>query len=286
MRACVARLKRCKQLERACFHVFTLLSVVPVCVLYLQLLQPRKAAFGGRSRAQQGLRMAQPSTHLWFLVLVALVAHVAGQDGESSWRQQATLCHLPAFDWWAEASSWLESPNVPTNALNFMHASFFRTGCAPGQPMYAGDWAREGVRISLVKTGTDASCSRYVTLEMVDEDRYARNPYAESLAVIVNFPPGPALVVPYESGKLVYNITLQLPQLPCDASPSCVDYIGDICQQQGFGFYYQLRMTQESGDWTGQEYSRVLSRSTFGVWLSAACCDSRLHQQALTWAEP
>jgi hypothetical protein len=52
--------------------------------------------------------------------------------------------------------------------------------------MYAGDWARAGVRVSLVKTGNDNSCSRYVTLEMVDEDRFARNPYAESLAVIVN----------------------------------------------------------------------------------------------------
>lgn len=59
-------------------------------------------------------------------------------------------------------------------------------GCAPGQGMYAGDWARAGVRVSLVKTGNDDSCSRYVTLEMVDEDRFARNPYAESLAVIVN----------------------------------------------------------------------------------------------------
>jgi hypothetical protein len=52
--------------------------------------------------------------------------------------------------------------------------------------MYAGDWARAGVRVSLTKTGNDNSCSRYVTLEMVDEDRFARNPYAESLAVIVN----------------------------------------------------------------------------------------------------
>jgi len=58
----------------------------------------------------------------------------------------------------------------------------------------------------------------------------------------LQFPPGPALVVPYEMGKRVYNITLQLPQLPCDASPSCVDYIGSICEQQGVGFYYQLRM--------------------------------------------
>lgn len=52
--------------------------------------------------------------------------------------------------------------------------------------MYAGDWARTGVRVSLVKTGNDNSCSRYVTLEMVNEDRFVRNPYAESLAVIVN----------------------------------------------------------------------------------------------------
>jgi hypothetical protein len=49
-------------------------------------------------------------------------------------------------------------------------------------------------------------------------------------------------------GKWLYNITLQLPQLPCDASPSCVDYIGSICQQQGVGFYYQMRMTQGSGE--------------------------------------
>lgn len=67
-------------------------------------------------------------------------------------------------------------------------------------------------------------------------------------ATLLQFPPGPALVVPYEYGKLVYNITLQLPQLPCNASPSCVDYIGSICQQQGVGFYYQLRMTQDSGE--------------------------------------
>lgn len=64
---------------------------------------------------------------------------------------------------------------------------------------------------------------------------------------LLQFPPGPALVVPYESGKLVYNITLQLPQLPCDASPSCVDYIGSICQQQGVGFYYQMRMLDGEG---------------------------------------
>lgn len=48
-------------------------------------------------------------------------------------------------------------------------------------------------------------------------------------------------------GKRLYNITLQLPQLPCDASPSCVDYVGSICQQQGVGFYYQMRMAQGSG---------------------------------------
>lgn len=155
--------------------------------------------------------------------------------------------------------------------------------------MYAGDWARKGVRISLVKTGNDTSCSRYVTLEMVDEDRYARNPYAESIAIIANFPPAPALVVPYESGKLVYNITLQLPQLPCDASPSCVDYIDNICQQQGVGFYYQMRMTQESGDGTCQECA--LSRSPVGLYL-AACCDSRRQLQtfeiacAKPWCPP
>jgi hypothetical protein len=59
-------------------------------------------------------------------------------------------------------------------------------GCLAGQPSYAGDWAREGVRVSMVKTGDDNSCSRYVTLEMVDELRFHSNPWVESLAIIVN----------------------------------------------------------------------------------------------------
>lgn len=63
---------------------------------------------------------------------------------------------------------------------------------------------------------------------------------------LLQFPPGPALVVPYEIGKRMYNITLALAELPCDASPSCVDYIGSICQQQGVGFYYQMRMKPEA----------------------------------------
>lgn len=55
-----------------------------------------------------------------------------------------------------------------------------------GEEFYAGDWARKGVRISMAKTGNDNACGRYVTLEMVDEPRFHSNPYAESLAVIVN----------------------------------------------------------------------------------------------------
>jgi len=52
--------------------------------------------------------------------------------------------------------------------------------------MYAGDWAQKGVRISLVKTGNNNACSRYVTLEMVDEERFHSNPFANELAIIVN----------------------------------------------------------------------------------------------------
>jgi hypothetical protein len=49
------------------------------------------------------------------------------------------------------------------------------------------------------------------------------------------FPPGPALTIPYVMGQRTYNVSLILPTLPCDASPSCVDYIGGICDQQGVG---------------------------------------------------
>lgn len=52
--------------------------------------------------------------------------------------------------------------------------------------MYAGDWARNGVKVSLVKIGDSDTCSRYVTLEMADEARFHSNPYADQLAIIVN----------------------------------------------------------------------------------------------------
>lgn len=65
-------------------------------------------------------------------------------------------------------------------------ATCVAAGCGAGQPSYAGDWAREGVRVSLIKTGGDTSCSRYVELEMVDDLRFHSNPWVESLAVIVN----------------------------------------------------------------------------------------------------
>lgn len=72
-------------------------------------------------------------------------------------------------------------------AHGLLTAACTAAGCGAGQPSYVGDWAREGVRVSLVKTGgTAPGCSRYVELEMVDELRFHSNPWVESLAVIVN----------------------------------------------------------------------------------------------------
>ena len=49
------------------------------------------------------------------------------------------------------------------------------------------------------------------------------------------FPPGPALTIPYVMGQRTYNVSLILPTLPCTTVQSCVDYIGGICDQQGVG---------------------------------------------------
>lgn len=76
--------------------------------------------------------------------------------------------------------------------------------------MYAGDWARKGVRVSLIKTGDSTTCSRYVTLEMVDEERFHSNPYADQLAIIVNVSLCVALM-PYAS---VADSVLELPAQP------------------------------------------------------------------------
>jgi hypothetical protein len=79
--------------------------------------------------------------------------------------------------------------NLPSRAAamaTLTHTAVAFAGCLAGQPSYAGDWARDGVRVSMVKTGDDNSCSRYVTLEMVDELRFHSNPWVESLAIIVN----------------------------------------------------------------------------------------------------
>ncbi len=58
-------------------------------------------------------------------------------------------------------------------------------GCLPGQPNYVGDWAHNGVRISLVKTGDSTTCSHSVILQMVDDPRFHSNPWVDSLAVVV-----------------------------------------------------------------------------------------------------